>query len=282
MERNDSATSFQPTKIRGQHFLKDRAVIDAVLNAAHVGARDIILEIGPGHGALTVPLCHRASLVLAVEIDPQAIAGLKGYIAFSERVNNLEGQLFPKIEIRRANILDLFTEDPVWLPKRYVLVSNLPFEISSDTLKIFLTDPRIARPQRIVFILQYELAKRITAKPGEMSTLSVMVQAASKAEFLRKIPRGSFAPPPRVDAALVRLTPELHAGLTKKTLEPFIAFVKSGFAARRRMLVNTLTASGYDREQLAKALTRLRIPATIRPQELTVDQWISLFRTFHA
>ncbi|MDO8435223.1 MAG: 16S rRNA (adenine(1518)-N(6)/adenine(1519)-N(6))-dimethyltransferase RsmA [bacterium] len=272
-------TTFQPTRIRGQHFLSNKRVIEDVLDAAQVTKKDIVVEIGPGHGALTVPLTQRAQLVEAVEIDPQAIQGLHAHVAFSERVSD---SMITNITITHADVMDLLRREPSWVPKQYLLVSNLPFKISSDVLRIFLTDPRIARPERMVLILQYELAKRITATPGEMSTLSVMVQATSRPEFLKKISRGSFTPPPGVDAALVRLTPKLHKGLTPKTLESFLGFVHAGFAARRRMLANTLVAAGYDRAQLHAALTRVGIPATIRPQDLSIDQWVSLFTILHA
>lgn len=271
--------TFQPTRIRGQHFLSNKSVIRDVIDAADVTNKDIVVEIGPGYGALTIPLAHHATLVNTVEIDPQAIKALRGRLAFLERVSDTN---VTNIIITHADVLDLIEREPEWVPKLYLLVSNLPFGISSDILRIFLTDPRIARPKRAVLILQYELGKRITAKPGDMSTLSVMVQATSRPEFLKKISRGSFTPPPAVDAALVRLTPELHKGLTPKTLEPFMAFVRSGFKARRRMLVNTLATDGYNRSVLTTALTQLKIPANIRPQELSIDQWVSIFKILHA
>ena len=270
---SENRAAFNPTHIRGQNFLSNAGAVQAVLDASEITARDTVVEIGPGHGALTIPLARRARAVQVVEIDPQVVQGLR------DKLNN---KLSSKVSITRADVLDLLGKNPSWAPTHYVLISNLPFGISSDILRIFLTDPRIARPKRIVLILQYELAKRITAKPGEMSTLSVMVQATSRAEFFRKISRGSFTPSPRVDAALVRLSPHLHKGLIQETLEPFLSFVRAGFAARRRMLINTLVAAGYDRAKLGAALTRAGIPATIRPQDLSIDQWVSLFRILHA
>src|SRR3989344_603830 len=180
----------RPKKRLGQHFLRNKKILEEIARAAELSKRDIVLEVGPGHGELTEFLARRAKKVIAIEKDWELISQLRE--KFKDRAN---------VEIREGDILK---SKFLNLKSSYKVVANLPYYITSRFLRTFLE--RKNKPKLMVLMVQYEFAKRICAKPPEMNLLALSVQAYAKPQFIRKVSRGNFSPPPEVDSAVIKIT----------------------------------------------------------------------------
>jgi 16S rRNA (adenine1518-N6/adenine1519-N6)-dimethyltransferase len=253
----------------GQHFLVDRGALAAIVDAAEIGARDDVLEIGPGPGVLTAALADRARSVTAVEIDERMVAVLRDTLG--ERAN---------VKIVRADALDvdLFAvgDRP---PTR--IVANLPYQITTPLLERFLADPR--RPPLLVVLVQEEVAKRMVATsdnpkaPRERGFLSVFVQSFADARIARRVPPRSFRPPPKVSSAIVVLRTRATPAFAPLEQQAFLRFVSDVFRHRRKQLRAALGhEAGVDRDRADGALQQAGIEARSRPEELSVAQWVDL------
>ncbi len=234
----------------GQHALHEKSVISRIGEALDLKDIETIVEIGPGGGALTRELVHRAhgrQLVL-VEADQELITPL------SEEFPNA------KIITGDAAQVDYSTvASSSWLA-----VGNLPYNASAAILQqLFKADPS---PKQIVIMVQKEQAERMTAKPGEMSLLSLAVQLYSEPKALFDVGPGAFTPPPKVDSRVLSLIPKTKQG----DEEAILAFAKPAFLHRRKQLKGTV-----GEEVVASA----GLPLDIRPQALSVDDWRQLFHT---
>lgn len=216
----------------GQHFLHDTGVVRRIVEAIAPGPEDFILEIGPGLGALTLPLAERAGRLEVVEIDRDLAAGLPG-----ERI--------------KVYVADALEFDYGALPQGARLVGNLPYNISTPLL--FRLAGHAARFRDLHFMLQREVVERMAAAPStpDYGRLSVMLQARFRMEMLFRVPAGAFRPPPKVESAVVRMLPlaqPVDAGVPA-----FADLVRRAFSARRKTLRNALgleeaelRALGYD------------------------------------
>jgi len=257
----------------GQNWLVDETVVAKIIEAAEIVPGETVLEIGPGTGVLTQALVDAGAHVIAVEADKSLIAPLRE--TFGEFV-----------EVIHADILSFdfstsATFPPSHLPTPYKLVANIPYNITSDVLRRFLTtDPK---PSRIILMVQREVADRIVAVPPDMSLLSVMCQLYAQCRRVTKVPAGAFRPIPKVDSAVVQLdlqTDVAHAradrSLHDVNPEDVIAMAKRGFASRRKQLHGNLKSLTHDSEQIKQALESLGLPSSARAQELTVEKWVKL------
>lgn len=251
----------RPSRSTGQNFLIDGDVADALVDAARLTSGEHVLEIGPGFGAVTQVLLERGAQVTAVELDRTLAATLPG--RFSREL---------PLTVVCGDILKIHL-DPIVKDGAYLLVSSLPFNITSIVLRRFLEDG--PRPTAITLIIQEEVAQRIVAAPGEMSVLSVAVQYLGTPSYIRSVPRTSFWPEPDVDAAIVYIPVRpLPDNVGRKN---FFRLVKIGFSARRKMLHNNLT-NGFHvpPEKIKEILRKTGLSETVRAQELSVDQWLKL------
>ncbi|HEY6958099.1 MAG TPA: 16S rRNA (adenine(1518)-N(6)/adenine(1519)-N(6))-dimethyltransferase RsmA [Candidatus Limnocylindria bacterium] len=252
----------------GQHFLVDRSVLSAIVDAAALSADDDVLEVGPGPGVLTAALADRARSVTAVELDERMVEVLRDTLAGREHVR-----------VVRADALevDLYSlgERP---PSR--IVANLPYQITTPLLERFLADPR--RPPLVVVLVQEEVARRIAAMPGspsprERGFLSVLVQSFAEPRIVRRVPPSSFRPPPRVSSAVVALRTYPRPVFAPLAQRAFLTFVSDVFRHRRKQLRAALGhEAGLPRERADAALAAARIEPTRRPEELTLDEWVAL------
>lgn len=256
------------SKQLGQNFLTDINIIRKIVDAAEVNNDDFVIEIGPGIGALTVALADRAGKVAAIEIDRKIIPALK------ETTGN-----FKNVSIINNDILktDVHSLTACW-NKTVKVVSNLPYYITTPVIMMFLENNFPA--ERMIFMIQKEVALRMTAKPGskDYGALSVGAQTAGDVKLLFNVSRQCFIPKPEVDSVVIRITP------TGKYLDLiadrkiFFQCVRAAFSKRRKTLLNAISSSHnlrLEKETIRKIFASLNLSDTVRGEELSIEQYIA-------
>jgi 16S rRNA (adenine1518-N6/adenine1519-N6)-dimethyltransferase len=237
----------------GQHFLRSQSILDRIARAAlPADANELVIEIGPGRGALTDHLLKRASRVVAIEVDPVLIAYLRQ--KYQEQ----------PVEIIDGDVLK--TDLAQWGPAP--VAGNLPYYITSPIFeRVLSVEPP---PPHTVFLIQKEVAERVVAKPGsrEYGYLSVMCQLRAHCELLFTVAPGHFSPPPKVDSAVLRFTPRA----TNVDVAGFLKFASLCFHQKRKTLRNNLK-DRYEPERVESIAG-----AKARAEELSVEQLIELYR----
>lgn len=251
-----------PKKSLGQHWLKDRQVLADIAEAADITPLDAVLEIGPGLGTLTSELLRRAEKVIAVELD-------------GELAEKLPGQ-FPGKTLQVIN-QDILEFDLSVLPKKYIVVANVPYYITSKIIQKLLTSDN--KPKTTVLLIQKEVAERLAAVPGDMSILSISAQIYGEVELDQLVPAHYFTPPPKVDSQVVvvrtRETPLIHPGDEKR----FFKVVKAGFSSKRKKLRSSLSAGlGISKAEAEDILKRAGVNPDDRAEALAISQWIDLMK----
>jgi 16S rRNA (adenine1518-N6/adenine1519-N6)-dimethyltransferase len=247
-------------KSLGQHWLTDKASLEAMCQAAEVGPYDTVLEIGPGIGTLTEVLVRRAGEVIAVEFDQRLVEALP------ERVvaDNL-----------RVVHQDILRFDLTSLPPDYKVVANIPYYLTSNLLRTLCESAN--PPQTIALLVQKEVAERVVAGPGNMSLLSVSVQFYCEASLGPIVPANLFTPPPKVDSQILRLRYRQRP-LFEVDTKAFFRVVRAGFSARRKTVLNSLSGGlRLSKEVVRTVLERAGIDANTRPQALSLNDWHKLY-----
>jgi 16S rRNA (adenine1518-N6/adenine1519-N6)-dimethyltransferase len=252
----------------GQHFLRDEGYRARVMDELALEAGDLVMEIGPGRGAMTELLAARARRVIAIEIDPELALGLQEQ--FRQQ---------PRVQIIRADVLGvdipaLCRQEGV---QQVYVFGNLPYYITSPILHHLFAQRESIRAMGL--LMQREVAERLTAVAGtrDYGYLTVAAQVHSQPQIALAVPPGAFSPPPKVQSALVtfRMRAKFESWPQGK-YDEFLGFVKHCFAQKRKNLLNNL-AGAYPRTQLANALTELRGPANLRAEQLPVEDLARLF-----
>lgn len=248
----------RPSKSLGQNFLHDQNLAAWIVGQLGLGASDHLVEIGPGLGALSefaIPQCASATLL---EKDGRLAGYLKGR--------------FPQARIEHTDALEfdvrsLFAKGPV------KVLGNLPYYVTTPVLFKFTSEPSPA--QLLVFTIQRELAERLSAKPStkEYGALTLLVQRQWEVKYLRTLPGSVFTPVPKVDSAVIVLTPRPVGDLPDCDGALFSSLVKQGFAQRRKQLRKLLAPRKLDWKQLCE---HLHVPETVRAEALSLRQWIDL------
>jgi 16S rRNA (adenine1518-N6/adenine1519-N6)-dimethyltransferase len=255
--------NLDPKKSLGQHWLTDVASLDSICQAAQLTPSDTVLEVGPGPGSLTKKLLPLTKQVVAVEFDTRLAAAL----AVNPAAN---------LRVVHQDILDFDLSD---LPAGYKVVANIPYYLTSALLRKLSESAN--PPSVIVLLVQKEVAQRVAAQPGQMSLLSVSVQLYYQAQLGMVVPAHLFTPPPKVDSqvlVLQRRQPALFADLNTKQ---FFMIVKAGYAARRKTLQNSLAGGlRLGKPQVLELLQAAGLEPTIRPQELSLDNWYQLYKAW--
>lgn len=249
----------------GQHFLSDKSILGAIVDALAPTASDTVVEIGPGRGSLTDILIERSGRVIAVEID-RALAEQLG-----ERYRDR-----PNVRIVQGDALE--TDLHAVAGPDFLLVGNVPYYITTPIVFKALEPPI---PRRSVFLVQREVAERMAAKADTEAygALSVNVAAIADVALVMSVPAGAFHPPPKVESAVVRLTPRATPLVSLESLPAFRAFVQAAFGLRRKQMLRVLrTVRGLSPEEAADLLERAGIDSTVRPEVLTPEQFAVLFR----
>jgi 16S rRNA (adenine1518-N6/adenine1519-N6)-dimethyltransferase len=250
-----------PKKHLGQHWLIDVYYLNLIAEAAEIGPEDTVLEIGPGSGNLTRVLIPQAKEVIAVEIDEELV----------ERLIKLN---HPKLKILNQDILKFNLNQ---MPPGYKIVANIPYYLTSKLIRQI--GDASNKPKLAVLLVQKEIAERLSALPGNLSILGVTCQYFWDVEKLDIISADKFYPPPKVDSQVVRLTPIESLPLNLEEEKKLFQLVKIGFSSKRKTLSNNI-ASGYklDKDQVNNLLVSSGLETMIRPQELSLDQWIDLLQ----
>lgn len=254
---------FSPRKSWGQNFLVNRQAVAKLIASAQITDSDTVLEIGPGLGVMTEPLLAAAAKVVAVEIDPLLCQFLSQ--RFSQRGNF---QLVPG---------DALAQDFSQLVSApYIVVANLPYYISSPILIKLVEQPQ--PPIRAIVLLQWEVARRLTAASGtrEYGALTVLMQYHCQTEILFKLSPGYFFPQPVVDSAAVML--RWRPSPFKPRNEKFMfRLVKIAFSQRRKMLKGLLaSALDLSKEEAAAALAQIGLAEDIRGEKLSLENFVAL------
>lgn len=245
-----------------QNWLIDKSVVRKIVEAAAIKKGEAVLEIGPGRGVLTEALVQAGAKVTAVEADKDLI----------EPLHQMFGH---KIQLVRADILSADLNQLGLEDGKYKLVANLPYNITSAILEKFLS--QAPKPSRLVVMVQKEVADRIVAKPPKMSLLSVACQIYAEGRKIVKVPAKSFRPAPKVDSSVVGL--DLVKPRKGVDPEAVIALAKIGFSARRKQLQKNLSeAQIEDSPSIKQALQNLKLDPRVRAENLTVDNWINLYK----
>ena len=258
----------------GQHFLIDEEVLQLIVAAARLTPADVVMEIGPGLGVLTRELARHAGWVIAVELDDQLAAILKDSLASSQNVTVINEDV---LKIEPATCLDELKTKFHFVS--YKVVANLPYYIASPTLRHFLE--ATVKPQTIVVMVQKEVAEEITARPGQMSLLSISVQLYGQPEIMGYVPAHCFYPEPAVDSAILRITLYPQPAIEIADKEGFFALVRAGFSAARKQLANSLANGlGITKPEVLDLLTRANIAPQRRAETLSLEEWAYLWQIF--
>ena len=257
-------------RLRGQHFLADKAAVAKIIAAAELSAGDAVLEVGPGLGVLTREIAPLVGRLAAVELDPLYAAELRS--SFEAR---------PEVSVIEGDILKMRVSDIARAP--YKLVTNLPYNITSAFLKKFLIEP--PHPQLMVVMVQKEVAERIVTtghEPRAMSMLGLMCNLYAECTLVAKVPAGAFVPPPKVDSAAVKFEPYSEKDFSAKwgfehgSAEDFLAFANRFFGSPRKkmsgLLPKPLSA------KLREALSALGESPDSRPAALSLTKWVELWK----
>ncbi|HEY2499733.1 MAG TPA: 16S rRNA (adenine(1518)-N(6)/adenine(1519)-N(6))-dimethyltransferase RsmA [Candidatus Angelobacter sp.] len=275
-KRANSAATKKPRL--GQNFLADVGAAEQIVNALGDASNSVVVEIGPGKGALTQVLARRAHRLIAVELDRMLATELR-----------FKYRLQPNVEIIEADVLKLDfrtvlnrTIGPLndlrpLKPSRAHVVGNLPYYITSDILlRLFEFHDQF---DVIVIMVQREVADRIAAVPGsrDYGLLSATAQLYTKVENLFTLPPDAFSPPPKVHSSVLRMTVAPRFNELQVNPQEFIGFLKTAFSMKRKTLFNNLKQD-YDEKAIREALKEVGVRADIRAEALPLQTSAAIFR----
>ena len=268
-------SNLKNNKSLGQHWLRDREILDAIAFSAEIEDGDFVLEIGPGLGTLTSSLLK--------------FAGKNGRVLSVEFDENLAKKLpaqFPgkNLEIINADFLDFDLSE---LPKNYKVAANVPYYITSKIVEKLLTSEN--KPSVAALLVQKEVAERMAAKAGELSILAIASQIYAEVSLDILVPREFFTPPPKVDSQVVVLKSREHNLIeifnSKNNCEvserEFFRIIKAGFAAKRKKIAKSLSANlAISKERTAEILEKCEISPDLRAQDLNIEEWLKISKVF--
>jgi 16S rRNA (adenine1518-N6/adenine1519-N6)-dimethyltransferase len=262
----------------GQNFLADRRAAEKIVDALGDISQTLIVEIGPGKGALTEILARRAGKLIAIELDRMLATELRFNYSRFPNVEVLEGDVlnidFQTVLKRTIGPLDDLRPNK---PSRARVVGNLPYYITSDILlRLFHFHELL---ETIVIMVQREVADRIAAKPGsrDYGLLSATAQLYTTVEKLFTLPPGAFSPPPKVHSSVLRMTVAARFQQLQVPAAEFIAYLKTAFAMKRKTLVNNLKPV-YAEERIKSALKQAGLRADVRAEAVGLEQMAAVFR----
>lgn len=281
MNKYRDITTKKPHKAKkslGQNFLKSILALNKIVEAGEITQNDIILEIGPGKGALTEKLLEKAGKVIAIEKDRDLIQVLQE--KFQKEIKN---KRFFLIE---NDILEFNPRDALGLG--YKIIANIPYNITGAILKKFLTEEN--QPERMVLMVQNEVAQRIVARDGKESILSVSVKAYGEPKIVMKVAKRYFSPAPKVDSAVILIKNISRKLFIENNIDEnlFWEVIHAGFAHKRKMLISNLK-DFYNKQNRERGLTENKkqwdeifkknnLNEKARAEELNISDWIKILK----
>lgn len=262
---------FNFQKKYGQNFLIDTSVLDRIISAAGITKEDCVLEIGPGIGTMTQYLAEAAREVVAVEIDRSLIPILGDTLSAYDNVTVLNEDIL-KVDINRI-VQERNNGKPV------KVVANLPYYITTPII-MGLFEQHVPLLS-ITIMVQKEVADRMQVGPGtkDYGALSLAVQYYANPEIVANVPPNCFIPRPNVGSAVIRLTRYEEPPVQVKDEQKLFAIIRASFNQRRKTLVNGLGNAGnlgVSKEQVAEALERMGLSATVRGEALSLEEFAEL------
>jgi 16S rRNA (adenine1518-N6/adenine1519-N6)-dimethyltransferase len=263
--RDDGGRTPPIRKSLGQHFLDDPRILDRIADALELTLDDTLIEIGPGRGSLTARLHGKARRLICIEYDRALAARLRERYAGDASVTVIQ-----------ADVLSSDFAEIAGGP--FKLVGNIPYYITTPILFKALEPPR---PSRAVYLVQREVAQRLVAKPGtsDYGALSVNAQALSRIELLFRVAPGSFHPPPKVESAVVRVTPLDRSIIADDEQPAFRKLVQDAFGLRRKQMRRVVRELlDIDAPAADALLASAVIDPSVRPETLSADAFARLAR----
>ena len=259
-------------KSLGQNFLRSKEVVAHIVDVSDIFPGDLVVEVGPGEGALTNALLNAGAHVIAVEKDRRCIPLLTD--RFSDALEDghlilIEGDVLEK------NITsELFNEILLGVPS-YKVVANIPYYITGLLFLYFLEEHR--QPSQLTFLVQKEVAEQIVSHDKKESILSLSIKVFGDPHIAGKVSREAFDPIPKVDSAILIIKNIGKEKLGTLQEKDFFSIMKAGFRAKRKMLLGNLSLGlPYPKDELLTLFTKLHIDAKIRGEDLPIEMWIAL------
>lgn len=250
--------ALQNKKSLGQNWLKNRDILLDIADTASAEGVETVVEIGPGLGTLTSALFKFFDKVISIEFDDKLAANLP---------KSFPGKNLQVIhdDVLKVNI------DALDLPEKYVIAGNIPYYITSPIIEKFLSVEH--KPEKIVFLIQKEVAERIVAEQGDHTILSLTAQNKAKASLGPLVKREFFTPPPKVDSQVIILEPYEKPQVSDQA----IALAKLGFSSPRKKLVgNLVVVLRKSKEEIENIFNQLAISTDVRPADLSLQDWEAL------
>ena len=259
-------------KSLGQNFLINDDVISKTIDSANISKEDLIIEIGPGLGTLTEGLLEKAGKVIAIELDKRMLSILK------ERFS-----LYSNFEVINDDVLKVDLQDLIKNEKKMnnlkvaKIVANLPYYITTPIIMKLLEDKLDI--ETITVMVQKEVAKRLTAKPGEKlaGAITYSVNYYCNAEEMVEVPKESFIPAPEVESEVIKLKLRETKPVELENEKEFFKLIKNSFMQRRKTFLNGVSNSGLvDKEKLKQILKEMNINENVRGENLTLEQFAEI------
>lgn len=251
---------FKAKKSLGQNFLKSQKVLNKIIETGNLSGKDVVLEIGPGKGALTGRLLESGAKVIAVEKDTRATKFLKE--KFTEEISN------NKLELLQEDILEF---DPNKLPAGYKLIANIPYYITGEIIEKFLSTKN--KPSLIILLVQKEVALRIIARDEKESILSNSVKIFGEPKYIITAKKKDFSPSPKIDSAVILIENISNKNFKDNNIkeEEFFKVLKEGFKHKRKRVIKNL-ANIINEDNLLN----LGINKDARAENLKLEDWIKI------
>lgn len=259
---------FRPLKRFGENYLIDGNIKDKIIREACIEKSDVVLEIGPGLGALTIDLAKSGARVFAVEKDKKAF----------EILNDLAGGEFSNLELINKDILRSGLSD-LAPGEKIKVIGNLPYYITTPIIEYLIENRTVIRS--VLVVVQKEVARRLLAGPGDddYSSLSCFVQYYTKPTYIYTVKRTSFYPTPDVDSSLIRLDILAKPSVIVKDEQVLFKIVRGAFNQKRKTLINSLSREevlDIQKEELTNILKRAGINPASRPESLSLSEFAAI------
>jgi 16S rRNA (adenine1518-N6/adenine1519-N6)-dimethyltransferase len=274
------ALDLHPSRGMGQNFLIDPTALQAIVAAAELTPADTVVEVGPGLGVLTWELLRHVGSLRAVELDRRLAERLRDEFGPDPRLTIIQGDI---LRLPPDAILDHDAGAVAGAGRSaYKVVANLPYAITSPVLRHFLEASQ--PPTLIVVLVQWEVAQRISAQPGDLSVLAHAIQVYAEPMIMARVPASSFVPVPAVDSAILRLRVRAHPAVAADEVDALMRVIKAGFLHGRKKLSNALpgglAAMGTPiaKEHALTVLEGAGVDPSRRAETVTLAEWLEVYR----